>query len=443
MESARDIWVRALGELEIQVNKANYTTWLKGSEGVSFQDNVFIVSAPNIFVAEWLSTHLHSLIAKTLANILDKDVAVQIEVINQDQKQLDFLIHPHQADGGTSSKTRQDRFNPKYTFGNFVVSDCNRLAYTAAKEVAENHPGHIYNPLFIYSETGQGKTHLLHAIGQETRNRGFKASYITAEQFTSEFVRAARQREVENFRGRFRDIQTFLLDDVQFIYDKKQSSQCFLQLFKELHNNEQQIVITADCHPKDMPSLDNKLKSCLQWGLVVPMEPPNFETRLAILHAKAATIGVPVSEEALQVIAEKMHDNIRELEGALAYFAAQAKLSGSNITQQTINKFLTGSSNQHNEMIIEVAADYFDLPTEEIKSKNRNRKVTLARHIAMYLMREESNDSFTEIGKALGNRNHATVIYGYEKIASELNVNPSLCHQISQIKEKISRHKIR
>jgi chromosomal replication initiator protein len=441
LESARDTWARALGELQIQVNKANYNTWLRESEGVSLEANVFTISVPNIFVAEWLSKRLHSLIEKTLANILGKDVAARIQVHSQGQEQADSSICALQADGGTSSKTKRGRFNPKYTFSNFVVSDCNRLAYTAAREIAEK-PGHTYNPLVIYSETGQGKTHLLHAIGQETRNKGFKAVYITAEQFTSEFVLAVRQKEVEDFRGKFRDIQTFLLDDVQFIYDKKQSLQCFLQLFKELYSNEQQIVITADCHPKDTPSLDNKLKSRLQSGLVVPMEPPDFDTRLAILRAKAEAIGVLVSEEALQTIAEKMHDNVRELEGALAYLAAQARLSGINITRQTINRLLTGNSKQRGEVMIQAAADYFDLPAEEIKSTKRDRKVVLARHIVMYLMREENNDSFTEIGKALGNRNHATALYGYEKIAGELNINPSLCQQISQIKEKINRHKI-
>ena len=229
-------------------------------------------------------------------------------------------------------------FNPNYTFNNFVVSDCNRLVYAAAQEVVEN-PGRIYNPLLIYSSTGQGKTHLLQAIGQATKNNGFKVVYTTAEQFTSEFILAARQKEIEGFRGKFRDIDTILFDDIQFMYDKKQSLQCFYQLFNELHSNNRQIIITADCHPKDMSALSNKLRSRLQWGIIVPIEPADFQTRLAILRVKADALGVSIPEEALQIIAEKMHDNVRQLEGALAYFTAQSRLSETT----SLHKQLTSS----------------------------------------------------------------------------------------------------
>ena len=438
LELARDIWERALGELQIQVNKANFSTWLSGSQGISYQDNAFVVGAPNIFVAEWLSKRLHSLIRKTLANILScPDVELQIVVCSKDQNQVAFSTSSKQTDGGTSSKAKQNVFNPNYTFDNFVVSDCNRLAYAAAREVVEN-PGRIYNPLLIYSSTGQGKTHLLQAIGQATKNKGAKVIYTTAERFTSEFILAAREKEIEAFRGKFRDIDTLLFDDIQFMYDKKQSLQCFYQLFNELHGNNRQIIITADCHPKDMPALSNKLRSRLQCGLIVPIEPADFQTRLAILRVKADALGVPIPEEALQVIAEKMHDNVRQLEGALAYFTAQSRLSGTNITTQTVNKFLTEGNNRNEDVIIKTVADYFDLSMEEIIGKKRDRKVVLARQIAMYLMREENNDSFTKISKILGNKSHATALHGYEKIAGEINVNSNIHQQIAQIKEKIN-----
>ncbi|MDY7018970.1 MAG: chromosomal replication initiator protein DnaA [Chloroflexota bacterium] len=440
MYSARDVWERALGELQLQVNKANFNTWLSSSQGISYQDNVFIVGVPNIFIAEWLSKRLHSLIKKTLTNILGKDIELEIIVCSKDQNQFASSSASRQIDGGTSSKARQKLFNPKYTFDNFIVSDCNRLAFAAAQEVVEN-PGRIYNPLLIHSNTGQGKTHLLHAIGQAANSNGFKIVYTTAEQFTSQFILAARQREIENFHDKFRDIDTLLFDDIQFMYDKKQSLQCFFQVFNELHSNNRQIVITADCHPKDMSTLSNKLRSRLQWGLVVPVEPADYKTRLAILRGKAATLGMPIPEEVLQTIAERMHDNVRQLEGALAYFTAQARLSGTNITAEVINKFLTVRKDQHEEIIIKTTADYFNLSVEEIISKNRDRKVVLARQIAMYLMRQENNDSFTEIGKILGNRNHATALHGYEKIAGEININLHLSQQISQIKEIINMHK--
>ena len=439
LHSARDIWERTLGELQIQVNKANFNTWLSDSQGISYQDNVFVVGVPNIFVAEWLSKRLHSLIRNTLTNILGKDAELQIVVWSKDQNQVASSAARRQTDGGTSTKARQKLFNPKYTFDSFTVGNCNRLAFTAAQEVVEN-PGRIYNPLLIYGNTGQGKTHLLHAIGQATERNGFKIVYTTAEQFTSEFIVAARQKEIDDFRGKFRDIDTLLFDDIQFMYDKKQSLQCFFQLFNELHSNNRQIIITADCHPKDISTLNNKLSSRLQWGLVVPIEPADIKTRLAILQVKALALGVLMPEEALQIIAEKMRDNVRQLEGTLIYLAAQARLSESIITVQVVNKLLTGKKDKHEEAIINTVAEYFNLSVEDITSKKRDRKVVLARHITTYFLREHNHDSFTEIGKILGNRNHATALHAYEKIAGEMSINPDLRQQICQIKRIITMH---
>ena len=436
MHLARDVWEQALGELQLQVSKANFNTWLTGSQGINYQDHVFVLGAPNIFVAECLSKRFHSLIRKALTNILEEDIELQIVVYSKEQNQVASLSGTKQSDGGTSSKARQKLFNPKYTFNSFSVGDCNRLAFAVAQEVVEN-PGLVYNPLVIYSSTGQGKTHILHAIGQATKNNGFKVICTTAEQFTTEFILAAKQKEIENFRSKFRDIDTFLFDDIQFMCDKKQSLQYFFQLFNELHSNNRQIVITADCHPKDISVFNNKLRSRLQWGLVVSIEPADFETRLAILRLKAEALGVPVPEAALRILAENMHDNIRQLEGALTYLTAQARLSGTNINTQVINKFLTGRNNQCEQVIINTVAEYFNLSAEEIISKKRDRKIVLARHIAMYLLREENDDSFTEIGKVLGNRNHATAMHGYEKIAGEISINPNLHQQISYIKGKI------
>ena len=442
LDSAKEIWERALGELQIQVSRANYATWLKNSQGVSSQDNIFIVSVPNIFVAEWLSKRLYSLIEKTLVDITGKSLNVQFVVHGQDPLHVNPLAYANQADGGTSSKARQDKLNQRYTFDNFVVGDCNRLAYAAAVEVAEN-PGNTYNPLFIHSGAGQGKTHLLHAIGHAATSSGLRVAYINAEQFTNEFVMAVRQKQVENFRSTFRNIHTLLFDDMQFIANKKQTLQCFLHTFTELHNNNRQIVIAADCSPKDMPLLSSKLRSRLEWGLVVSIQPPDYETRLATLQAKAGKTMTSELEEALQLVARKMHENIRQLEGAWVYLTAHAKLSGVKLTPKIVNKLITNmTNNQDKESIIQIVAQYFDLSVEELASKKRDNRTSLARQIAMYLMREENNYSFTEIGKELGGRNHATILHGYEKIANEININHKLYSQISEIKEKLDSNKV-
>ncbi len=435
LESAKEIWQSALGKLQIQVSKANYTTWLSDSQGLSWHDKVFVVGVPNVFVAEWLSKRLYPVVRKTLVDITGKDVDVRFEIRNREQLATGPLIA--QTDGGTSSKATQYRFNPKYTFDNFVVSDSNRLAYAAAMEVAEN-PGSSYNPLFIHGTTGQGKTHLLHAIGHLTINNGLQAAYITAEQFANDFVLAVREKQVDKFRSKFRSIHIFLFDDVHFLLDKKQTLQCFFHTFNELYSNNRQIVITGDCAPQNLHPLSNKLKSRLEGGLVVDLQPPDFETRLNILRTKAEKLMASELEGVLHIVAERVCENVRQLEGALVYLTAQARLSGAEITPATVNKLLTSmTSKQDIKQLLRTVADYFSIPAEELINKKRDKKTTLARHVAIYLLREGYACSLSEIGKELGGRNHATILHGYDKIANELGNNPHLASQIAEIKESL------
>ena len=436
MESAKQIWQSALGKLQIQISKANYTTWLSDSQGLSCHDDVFVVGVPNVFVVEWLSKRLYPLVRKTLVDITGKDIDVRFEISNREQLAAGPLIA--QTDGGTSSKAPRYRFNPKYTFDSFVVSDTNRLAYAAAVEVAEN-PGSSYNPLFIHSTTGQGKTHLLHAIGHLTTNNGLQAAYITAEQFANDFVLAVRENQVDKFRGRFRNIHIFLFDDVHFLLDKKQTLQCFFHTFNELYSNSRQIVITGDCAPQSMQPLSSKLKSRLEGGLVVDLQPPDFETRLSILRAKAEKMMTSGLERVLHIVAEKLCENVRQLEGALVYLTAQARLSGAEITPETVNKLLTSMTcKQDIKQLLRAVADYFSIPVDDLTNKKRDKKTALARHVAIYLLREGYNCSLSEIGKELGGRNHTTILHGYEKIANGLSDNPHLCDQIRGIKARLS-----
>ncbi len=438
MDSAKEIWERALGELQLQVSRANYTTWLEKSYGISFRRGVFVVGVPNAFVAEWLIKRLRSLVKKTLTQITGRDIDIQFIVHNKEQLQNSSLASASQTDGGTSTKVRIDKFNSRYTFGNFIVGDCNRLAYAATVETVEN-PGHTYNPLFIHSSTGQGKTHLLHAIGHRAVDNGLCVTYTSAEQFTNEFIRAIKRKQVEDFRDKFKDTHLFLFDDVQFITNKKQTLQCFFQIFNELYNNRRQIVITADRHPKDMALLSDKFKSHLEWGLIVSIQPPDFETRLSILGTKAQEMMLKASSDVLQLLAKRTWSNIRQLEGALIYLTARAELTRAELTPQIVNMLLTSATGKQGEnSTTRAVADYFNLPIEALNGKARDRKTALARQIAMYLMKEEDNCSFTEIGKVLGNRSHATIIHGYKKIATQITTSPKLHHQILEINEKIS-----
>ncbi len=408
---------------------------------MSCQKNTFEVGVPNAFIAEWLTKRLHSLVTKTLAQILGRDIDVQFIIHNQDQLQGSSLSFAHQTDGGTSTKEKVHRFNPKYTFDSFIVGDCNRLAYASTMEIAEN-PGHSYNPLLIHSSTGQGKTHLLHAIGHRATSNGLNVAYTTAEQFTNNFVSAIKHGQTEDFCSKFSAAHILLFDDIQFINDKKQTQQHFFQTFNELYSNGCQIVITADSHPKDLALLSNKLKSRLECGLITLIESPDFETRLSILRAKAEEMMIPASDEVLYLLADQVQENIRQLEGALVYLNAQSRLAGTELTPQIVNKLLTnGTIRQDKRLIIQTVANYFNLSPEELIGKKRDRRTSLARQVAMYLMREESNYSFNEVAKALGDRNHATVVHGYKKIVTEMSIDSKLCRQILDIKKNIAANK--
>jgi chromosomal replication initiator protein len=433
MPSVTEIWERALGELQLQVSKTNYNTWLKDTRGISYENDVIVVGVPNTFVAEWLTKRCYSLISKALAVITGRDIDVQF-VVWQPTSSMDKPLRP---DGGISTKIRKYKFNPGFTFTKFIVGDCNRLACAAATEVSEK-PGCTYNPLIIYSNTGQGKSHLLHAIGHATTKKGLQVTYSSAEQFINEFVLAIRQNDMERLRNKFAVVNVFLFDDFQLLDNKKQTQQFFFHTFNELYSNNCQVVITTDRHPREMLSVSNRLRTWLQRGLVTQIQPPDFETRLAILQAKSKEKTVPISEEALQVIAHRIQDNVCQLEGALTYLDAHAKLTGVDLTPQTVTKLLTtNKSIDDRKLILQTIADYFDYPVEQLTGKKRDKETALARQIAMYLMRQEGNYSFTEISKTLGNRNHATILHGYRKIASELNANSRLKREINEIKQRI------
>ncbi|MCK4262590.1 MAG: chromosomal replication initiator protein DnaA, partial [Dehalococcoidia bacterium] len=405
MEAAKEIWQKVLGELQIQVSRANYATWLKNSYGISCQEDSFLVGVPNAFVAEWLTKRLYALVRKTLAQVIGRDVDIRFTVHSQGHVQGHRVFAGSQTDGGTTTRAKTGRFNTKYTFDSFVVGESNRLAHAAALEVAEN-PGLAYNPLFIYGDTGYGKTHLLHAIGHKAVGNGLEVIYTTAEQFTSEFVVAVKKRLVEEFRDRFKSIEILLFDDIQFIANKKQTQQSFFHIFNELHNSSKQVVITADRPPQDMDLLSNKLKSRLQCGLTTGLQAPDYESRLSILRAKAEEAMAPISEEVLELLAERVRGSARQLEGALIYLGAQAKLTGRELTRQTVNILLTSiTGKQDTKLTVQATAEYFALSVEELTGNSRNRKTSLARQIAMYLMRQESNYSFAEIGRELGHRN--------------------------------------
>jgi len=438
VRSAQQTWEAALGELQVQVSKANYRTWLEKTLGLSYQDSHFVIGVPNTFVAEYLEQNQRSLIERTLINITGlPDIKVDFHI--------DAVCHKpassYDAQGETMLTTSL-RLNSRYTFESFVVGDCNRLAHNTALEVAQN-PGNSYNPLFIGGGVGLGKTHLLHAIGHLALTSNIKVLYVSAERFTNEFITAVRDRKTEEFRNKYRTVNLLLFDDINFIFGKEQTQECFFHTFNDLYNANRQIVVTCcKCTPKSM-QIEDRLRSRLEWGLVVEIQPPEFQTRSAILQAKAQQQGIFIPPEIAELIAQREQHNIRELEGALNRVVAYAKLTQTPITPDLATQALKDIASKTPKrsaltpgMIIEAVAHDFQLTPEDLKGKKR-KGTTLARQVAMYLIRQETDCSLAQAGQELGGREPITVSSAYKKIADVISEDAYLRQRISDIQQKL------
>jgi len=445
--SAGEIWEAALGELQLQVTKTNYDTWLRETVGLGYQDNQVVVGVPSPFAIEWLERRLHSLIRKTLMGITGHDLEVRFQIHSAEPATAakakgrgNARSSASAGPAASNSRINACTFNPKYTFDGFIVGTCNRLAHAAALGVAEK-PGRVYNPLFLYGGVGLGKTHLLHAIGHFVSTSKLRALYVSTEQFTNEFIRAIRERKTEDFRQKYRSVDVLLMDDIHFLIGKEQTQEGFFHTFNDLHNGNHQIVITSDRPPRSMPLLEDRLRSRFTWGLIADIQPPDLETRLAILQVKAEEQGVALPGEVLDLIARKAQKSIRELEGSLNRVIAFAKLTKAPLTAELATQALTEFADAGPRRvldighIIETVAKYFELEFRSLTGKSRDKQATLARHIAVYLIREETGRPFAAIGKELGGRDHSAILRGYEKIAEQVNTNPQLRGDIVEIRE--------
>jgi len=440
--SAREIWEAVLGELQLQVTKTNFDTWLRETVGLGYEDEQFVVGVSSPFAVEWLDKQLHSLIEKTLISVTGHSPKVRFQIHNNENGTMSIGGAKASSPSLALSTRRTNTFNPKYTFQSFIVGNCNRLAHAAALGVAEK-PGAFYNPLFIYGGVGLGKTHLLHAIGHFVSASNLRALYVSTEQFTNEFIKAIRERKTEDFRKKYRGVDVLLVDDIHFLIGKEQTQEGFFHTFNDLHNNNRQIVITSDRPPKSMPLLEDRLRSRFGWGLIADIQSPDLETRHAILQAKAEEQGVSIGQDVLDLIARKAQKSIRELEGSLNRVIAFARLTKAALTveiaTQALTEFLDPAPRRSVSplKIIRTVAKYFDLEPETLRGKRRDKQIVLARHISVYLIREEIGQAFAEIGKQLGGRDHSAILRGYEKIVNYINISPQLRRDILDIRESL------
>ena len=431
--SAHQIWDAVLGELQIQVSKSNYRTWLEKTTGLEYHDNQFVVGVPNIFVAEYLDKNQRSLIEKTLIGVIHQDIAVSFQVNGS----------PKLLKSGTNNLALMPALNANYTFESFIVGSNNQLAYSASLEVAQN-PGRSYNPFLICGGHGLGKTHLLQAIGHQAMSKNMHVLYASGEQYTNEFVSALRDRRTEEFRNKYRNAEMLLIDDIDFITGKEQTEESLFHTLNELQNANRQVAVTSDRNLQQMSHLSERLRSRLEGGLIADIQTPEFDTRLAILKSKAQQKGVDVTPDTLELIAQKIKQNIRELEGSLNRVIAYARLVRNAITPELAACALENIGNQTARLgpvtpqfLIEAVAESFRISPIDLKSEKRDKETALARQMAMYVMKQEMKCSLAQIGKELGGRNPATITHGCQKIASDLTSNTYLQDRLNDIQGKI------
>lgn len=445
---ADQAWQAAVGQLQMEMPKASFDTWVRDALLAAYEDGQFVIAVPNAYARDWLQGRLSSTITRLLSGIMGRTVAVRFivsqstaepvernEMVVKSEEKL-----PEPTTVIIPSSSNCNNINSRYTFDNFIVGASNRLAHAASMAVAER-PAQTYNPLFLYGGVGLGKTHLLHAIGNVCSKRDLEVLYVSSEEFTNDLISAIRSHTTQAFRDKYRQIDVLLIDDIQFIAGKESTQEEFFHTFNTLHSQDKQIIISSDRPPKALVTLEERLRSRFEWGLTADIQPPDFETRVAILRSKAERVGYKLSGDLLELVARRVQSNIRELEGALTRVVAYANLSGLPVTPSLVDSALADMLPRRSQIspkdVLKAVENVFGVSEERLLGRDRSREVALPRQIAMYLLRKEANTSLPQIGETLGGRDHTTVLYACEKVADLLERDDRLRRQVLEVREKL------
>ncbi|RVT61342.1 chromosomal replication initiator protein DnaA [Niallia taxi] len=442
LENIADLWDKALGNIEKKISKPSFDTWLKATKAHALQGDSLIVTAPNEFARDWLEERYSQLISDILYEITGEELGVKFIIPrNQKEEEFDLQISSKQKKKEEET-TEQTILNSKYTFDTFVIGSGNRFAHAASLAVAEA-PAKAYNPLFIYGGVGLGKTHLMHAIGHYVldHNPAAKVVYLSSEKFTNEFINSIRDNKGAEFRDKYRNVDVLLIDDIQFLAGKESTQEEFFHTFNTLHEESKQIIISSDRPPKEIPTLEDRLRSRFEWGLITDITPPDLETRIAILRKKAKADGLDIPNEVMLYIANQIDSNIRELEGALIRVVAYSSLINKDINADLAAEALKDIVPSSKPRVItihdiqKVVGEQFSVKLEDFKAKKRTKSIAFPRQIAMYLSRELTDFSLPKIGEEFGGRDHTTVIHAHEKISKLLVSDSILQKQLKEINE--------
>ncbi|XEC95019.1 chromosomal replication initiator protein DnaA [Paenibacillus tarimensis] len=443
-----EIWQQVLSIIQTKLSKPSFDTWFKATKASFKNEELIVITAPTTFAAEWLESRYTKLVRSTLFEYLGRQIDIKFAIEENKPAEPALpnppVIPPAPA---VSEETFSHMLNPKYTFDTFVIGVNNRFAHAASLAVAEA-PAKSYNPLFMYGGVGLGKTHLMHAIGHYIleHNPNTRVLYISSEKFTNEFINAIRDNRGESFRTKYRNIDVLLIDDIQFLAGKEQTQEEFFHTFNALHEERKQIVISSDRPPKEIPTLEERLRSRFEWGLITDIQPPDLETRIAILRKKAKAENLDIPNEAMIYIANQIDTNIRELEGALIRVVAYSSLINEDISSHLAAEALKDIIPSSRPRMITIqdiqqkVGEFYGLKLEEFKARKRTKAVAFPRQIAMYLARELTDYSLPKIGEAFGGRDHTTVIHAHEKISKEMQQDQDLYKVIQNITEKVKNH---
>ncbi len=436
-----EIWSSALKLIKNELTEVSFNTWLKTIEPIAINDNFILLGAPNEFTKGILEARYLTLIKNAIKQISNIDFDIKFLIPGEDiSNDIGQTIVTESVENNSS----RSQLNPKYVFDTFVIGNSNRFAHAASLAVAEA-PAKAYNPLFIYGGVGLGKTHLMHAIGHYILNQNPKASviYVSSEKFTNELINSIRDDRNVEFRNKYRNVDVLLVDDIQFIAGKERTEEEFFHTFNELHASNKQIIISSDRPPKEISTLEDRLRSRFEWGLTADIQPPDLETRIAILRKKAKVENIDVPNDVTHYIATKIQSNIRELEGALIRVVAYSSLTNKEITLELASEALKDiiSNTKPKEITVklikEVIAKNLNVKVEDFSSKRRTRSISYPRQIAMYLCRELTDLSLPKIGEEFGGRDHTTVIHAYEKITSDIENDIDFKQKISNMVDEI------
>ncbi len=456
-----ELWQAALGEIELSISKASYITWFKNTNIFSKKDGQVVISVPNVFTKEWLENKYNKFILKALRNI-SKDIKEVSYIINFKKEELTEKVRKkrivkekleiptldEQLDFNQIKVDKKTNLNARYTFTNFIVASFNELAYAAAQSIIKQ-PGNTYNPLFVYGGVGIGKTHLLQAIGNELlkNDPSKKVLYVPSEKFTDDVINAIQNKNMTGLKNYYRKIDVLIIDDIQFLAGKEKTQEEFFHTFNTLYESNKQIVLSSDRPPKAIPTLEERLRSRFEGGMIADIGSPDYETRIAILKTKLKDLSLELPDEMLSYIASNIQKNIRELEGALNRVIAFIKLNNSIPNQNQVVKVLKNiisdpQKRTNYKDIIKIVAEFYDIDISDLTNHSRKKELVKPRQIAMYLLREELKSSYPFIGLRLGKRDHTTAIYSCEKIKKERENNDSLDEELNLIRQRLYNHSL-